>query len=145
MGYLTFILVVLCGPKGRKWELVERIGAKFSNELLFLFLFCFVFLTTMLLTELIFGPNGPPELDYFDNFLGLETENLPNLGILNRILEKFCDFLVTMGSCGSIKMLERGGAVEWLRVREKEVFSAGHPRNPFQGKYPRRPMPHSDS
>ena len=50
-GYSTFILVGICGLKGRKWGLVEGIGAKFGGlaELLFL--------TTMLVSELIYDPN----------------------------------------------------------------------------------------
>ena len=75
------------------------------------------------------------ELD-FGQRLGLETEKLPNFGILKIKLWNFV-ILVKMGILwtavlkrGSCKVAER----EW-----KGVFPAAHPRNPFQGKYPPPP------
>ena len=38
-----------------------------------------------------------PELDFFGQFLVLETENLPNLGIFEQNIEKFCDFRLKYG------------------------------------------------
>ena len=35
-----------------------------------------------------------------------------------------------------LKNAQKGSLVELLREHEKWVFTAGHPHNPFQGKYP---------
>ena len=43
-GYSTFILVYVCGPKGRKWGLKERVGTEnrgLKELFFFFFFFCF--------------------------------------------------------------------------------------------------------
>ena len=53
----------------------------------------------MMLAELIFGPNEASGTEFFGQFLGLETENLPKLGILNRI-GSYGTENAGKGSCG---------------------------------------------
>ena len=50
-----------------------------------------MFLTKMLLSELIFDPNKLSELD-FGRLLGLGTENLPNFKHFEQKIGKFYDF-----------------------------------------------------
>ena len=56
--------------------------------------------------------------------------------IIENWIGKFCNFFwLKWGSCGTEKCWQEG-LVEQLRDREKRVFLATHPHNPFQGKYP---------
>ena len=72
----------------------------------------------MLFSELIFGPN------WGFQFLGLGTEKLSKLGILNRKLGNVVQFLVLIGSCGT----EKGWNGESCGETEVEwIFTATHP------------------
>ena len=112
-GYSSFILVGVCGPKGRKCG----IDSKFGD------LQCWSdFWTTILLAELIFGPNEPSwTWEFFGQFVHLETESFKNLGILNRMLGNFCDLLLKWGLV-NWKMLKKGDSCEVVEGAWKGVF-----------------------
>ena len=117
-GVLNFGLgrYMLGRPEGRKWGLVERISAIFDK---------------LLLSEVIFGPNWG-FLNLIHRFLGLGTENLPKLSILNG---KFGNvwFWLIVGSCGAEKCWKVPYFLERPRECEKRVFTAGHLLNIFKG------------
>ena len=52
------------------------------------------------------------------------------------MLGNFLIFLLNLGLV-ELKNAKKERLVKRLREREKGVFTSGHPRNPFQGKYPR--------
>ena len=128
-GYSTMVWVGVSGSKGRKWGLVEWINAKLV-ELIFFFFWkkkcCF---------QKDFQPKlRLPELN-FDRILGLRTENLSKLGILNGKLRNFIIFLLKWRSCGTEKCW-KGGFVERLREHEKGALSLLHiPVTLFKVKY----------
>ena len=63
----------------------------------------------------------------FGHFLGLETGNLSKAS--------WTEYWEILWFCGTAKYWNRS-LVERLKECEKGVFTAGHLRNPFQGKYP---------